>query len=228
MTLPNYIDKPERLGGYLLRYKGPPASSGVSASDIEQELLIRKSASIEPIGWEFFSLLTKESLRPDREEEGRGPYRYEILCRRLGAYVILASDSRNIVDYLLSKKRFMYADKPPFVPIKIHVDRLVRKITHDPTSYAINFVHAKVSGFGDALKSMSLYGDDITEAKLFRDSIDLMSCTRCGLSDISEGFEVIRVGNDGSINFFDNPFERLVEVEVCVANLISWGVIPAP
>jgi hypothetical protein len=89
----------------------------------------------------------------------------------------------------------------------------VKQLLRQPRDYALSFVHARVPGFGNALRALSFYGDDLAGASLFREHADLLVCYTCGLRKAAGGTEILRLGVDGNVSFFLGDQKRLRAIE---------------
>jgi hypothetical protein len=170
--------------------------------------------------WEHFVF---RSEKPLRLEDGTGPCEYPIICRRSGSRVLMLSVAREIVEHLV-KNDFEQAFSPQLRRVSIAVDDLVKGIARRPTLYALSFAHAKVPAFGNSLRGVFYYGDDLAEASLFRDQIDLMVFFTCGLKEAAGGAEIVRLGGDGTVSFFMST-HKVLEVEKALGFLREEGYL---
>lgn len=206
------------LGGFLLDW----SERNVVRTDLlkcDSLTFVRK---IPNTHWEEFEYLSQIALRGEDEISTAKPYRYVLICRRSGSRIILLSFNRDIVEHLLESelsKIFV----PKLRAVSIAVDELVRGITAHPTKYSLSFVHARVPAFGTALRSVSYYGDDLADASLFRDNVDLMNFFICGLRPTVGKSEIVRVGTDGTLSFYMPNVARLNEVEEVFSFLRKEG-----
>jgi hypothetical protein len=95
----------------------------------------------------------------------------------------------------------------------IGVDQLVKSLTQKPTTYVVSFAHARVPAFGAVLRAISFYGDDLGDAALFRQQLNLMVFYTCGLREARGGGEIVRLGSDGSVSFYLHGPSKVLEVE---------------
>lgn len=107
----------------------------------------------------------------------------------------------------------------------ISVDQLVKSLTQRPTTYVVSFAHARVPAFGAVLRAISFYGDDIGDASLFRQQLDLMVFYTCGLREARGGSEIVRLGSDGSISFYLHSPSKVLEVEEVLRFLRASGYL---
>lgn len=65
--------------------------------------------------------------------------------------------------------------------------------------YLIGAVWAAIEGHGRSIRSCSFFGDDLAEAKMFRDIMDKLSVTRVGLRDHKTDKEILSISSIGDI-----------------------------
>lgn len=195
----------QSLSGYLLTTR----SMNISRETILDLHSISFANDIPLPGWEEFTLETSKALI---QEEYRGKYLYPIICRRSGTKLLLLSYNRKIVEYVLDKFK-INKELTYFFNMCINVNSLVKKLTDTPDKYVLSFVHARVPAFGNSLRAISFYGNDISEASMFRENMGLMNFYACGLRKVVGEKEILRLSSDGFISFRLPNLERLVEVQ---------------
>jgi hypothetical protein len=198
------------LSGLLLEW---PVRA-IQRADLEQCRQLRFQDLVGNSKWEKYVYTSHEALRNEDSFGASPPFQYEIICRRSGPRILILSEGRSIVEHLV-KDNLDEVLPPGLRRVSIAVQELVTAITARPTLYVLSFVHARVPAFGAALRSVSLYGDDLAEASLFRDQLPLLIFFICGLRRATGGSEIVRLGADGTISFrFTDPRdERIREVE---------------
>jgi hypothetical protein len=158
--------------------------------------------------WEQYVL---RSSVPLRGEDKGAEYEYGIICRRSGPRLLLATAARPVTSHIIENELpNVFATR--LRPVTINVDGLVRSLIEKPALYSITFVHTKLPGFGAALRSASLYGQDIGEATFVRENLGLMRFATCGLRHASASAEIVRLGTEGTI-FFHLGATSVAEVE---------------
>jgi len=193
----------------------------VQRADLEKVRNVSFVEVVHGTNWEHFSLKSEQALRP---EDRPGPYDYPIICRRSGSRVLVLSVTRQIVEHLLQHD-FESIFSPQLRRVSIAVDGLVKGIANKPTAYALSFAHARVPAFGNSLRAISFYGDDLAEASLFRGQLDLMVFFTCGLREAAGATEIVRLGGDGAISFFMGTSHRVLEVERALSFLRHEGYL---
>ena len=198
------------LSGYLLSVikKGQPFGSQFLRDNDNFEFL----RQINDTGWELFNFTSKTPLL---EEDKKVPFAeygiplpdkfiYPIVCRWSGSFrVLVLSSKKQIVDHLLNEKRyFPTIFKPNLQNIYVKIDRFVKAISNNPDDsfYFFSSLHARVPSSIDDIKTISFYGDDITESKIFRKEKNLLVCYKCGVKPVDHSQELLQIGSNGSIS----------------------------
>ncbi len=104
--------------------------------------------------------------------------------------------------------------------VYIDVQGLVALVCSKPGPYAVTYLHARTSGLGSSLRSLSFYGDDVTGASLYRKHAESLLVHTCGLRDVyadkRTSSEAIRVSAQGKVSFY---YGRRDELETAVKAL---------
>lgn len=212
---------PINLSGYLLEY---------SAATISKEMILRFRAVsfireiAEARRWDLFDFECPEALMGEDEHGIQGPFHYPLVCRISGNRLLLLSRARPIVDFVLSHG-FAPIFRPNLRPVPVAVHELVTKIAHKPEKYVLSFVHVRVSGFGNAIRAASFYGEDIGEAEFFRKNLHLFSCFTCGLRDVAAGADLLRLNTEGFLSFHCPMPSRLLEVQAVLSYIRELGFL---
>jgi hypothetical protein len=194
--------------------------------DTDQFGVVDRIADLRPLEqlyWEQARFRSDSPLTPEDRLRGIPPFDYPIVWRRSGPRLLLLSKNREVVDHF---RRLLAVEiGVRLEPVTIAVDAFVKQTAREPSEYVLSFVHARVSAFGTSLRSASFYGDDVGEAKFFRDGLDLFNCHTCGLRHVTGGAEIVRLGNDGAVSFKYTGPSRLLEVENTLAYLRKSGYL---
>jgi hypothetical protein len=161
--------------------------------------------------WEQFVYESHEPLGGEDKRLVRPPYHYPVLVRRSAARFLLLSNHKEVAPHIIGLLRQSF--KPRLRGIMIGVDQLVKSLTQKPTTYVVSFAHARVPAFGAVLRAISFYGDDLGDAALFRQQLNLMVFYTCGLREARGGGEIVRLGSDGSVSFYLHGPSKVLEVE---------------
>ncbi len=155
--------------------------------------------------WEEFTLLSRKALADEDPEIQKPPYRYRILCVRRGTKLVVLAERRRIAEYvivqLLNRSIF-----PNLRKVAIRVDRLIESCQDRTSEFLITSLYGRFSGADTQLRTMLLYGDDVTESAVYREHKELFNFSSCGIGrrlfddlprvSSSEDREIVRVGND--------------------------------
>lgn len=211
-------DTSHSLSGFLLEWP----KLEIERSDLTRSERLSFKLELPAVGWEEYELTSEEPLRGE-EQPAATIFRYPVTCHRSGPQLLMLSVGRSVVEHLMETTLREFF--PPLCRVSIAVDRFVKDVTARPSNYTLSFVHARVPAFGTALRSVSFSGDDLAEASLFRDHLDLMTCFTCGVKYAAGGPEITRIGNDGWISFLANGVAKLTNVEALLDCLRTCGYV---
>lgn len=217
----------ENLTGYIMvPTKGTEFAHGAFAH-------CKTLKDVGPIAdsvWEQYEYSSTIPLVPEHQLQ-KGPYVYPVICRVAsdGALLLLMSSHKRIIDTFLASDESELL-QPGIYHIGVSVDAVVRNLTRSPGVYTLSFVHARLPGFGSALRAVSFYGDNVAEASMFRENLGKMNCFTCGLRALIEAVEIARIGTDGLISFhlpgeLETRRERLRDVEGVMKYLRRGGYL---
>jgi hypothetical protein len=213
-------DQSPSLNGLLLEWPSRP----VKREDILRSRDLEFHSTLHGSRWEQFVYSAAIAFRGEDLLGKKPPFRYRVVVRRSGARLLVLSDARRIVEHLVDTS--LNDLFPPYLRrVSIGVDALVKAMVKKPTIYSLTFVHARVPAFGASLRSVSFYGDDLTEASLLRENVALMNFFTCGLRPAAGGQELVRIGGDGSISFYLVKSTVLQEIENALAFLKQQGYL---
>ncbi|MEA1647832.1 hypothetical protein UAJ10_02205 [Nitrospirillum sp. BR 11164] len=198
------------VNGYLLFWPGSPGN--IKIEDLSQSSNLRIMSNERAYGWDFMEF--KSNIPLDNEDHGilSPPYLYKIMCRRSGPRVLLLSTGKKIVDVLIEKE-INTTLSPNLRPAHLKINDLVHLIVKSPDRYLLTSVYCRTPAYGADLQSLSMFGDDVGNAELFREIMDRMTAYRCGLGRLRDRKEIVRLGSDGAISFFWENERRAKEVE---------------
>lgn len=185
------------------------------------------SRQLEYSKWEEFKFSSPLPLRGEEQPTLTGHFEYAIFCRRSGPRILVLSEALSVVDAIL-RQESVYGKSPKLRRMSIAVDPLVKFIARSAGRYLLSRVDALVPAYGQALRSISFYGDDIGEAKIFRDSLDLLQCYGCGLREVSGKTEILRLVNKGIVSFQFSGVRRIAEVEKALSFVSGQNFLKFP
>lgn len=212
---------PANLSGYILEYPTEPVTIELITTP-EQITFIQKITKAK--NWELYNFKSSQPLLGEEEQDLKESYDYPIICRRSGQRLLILSIGKNVIDFLLANvfARFI---KPKFSHVPVAIHDLVTHIAQKPQRYVLSFVHARVSGYGAAVRAVSFYGEDVGEADLFRKNLYLFNCFICGLRNVASGGEILRISSEGFV-YFNCPSElRLGDVQLILNFIKELGFL---
>jgi hypothetical protein len=145
----------------------------------------------------------------DEPENERSQYSYQLFVIRGRAKLIVLASRRRIVDYaltqILDRKIF-----PNLRKISIYIERVIEHCTQAEAEFLVTSLHGRFAGSAKNVRSMSLYGDDVTNSPIYRDNHLYFNFHSCGIGRRlfngiprlrpNEEGEIVRVSHDGFIN----------------------------
>ena len=148
----------------------------------------------------------------DSDFLSKPPYDYILFYRqslKRAIFLSITSKLIRLVEEHLAKMLNLISLKA----VNIDVDGLVNEIANNPCEFVITALHAKTAGFGAPLKSVSFYGEDITQVSLYYNHKENLQCHMCGLRNISSYSESVRVGSEGQVQCYYRTPKDLIGVE---------------
>ena len=135
-----------------------------------------------------------------------GVFRYNFLYAFYSDHAILVSTSSDVVDAFVRRLDI----ERMFVRPSVDVARIVTDVyTGRHSYYALSRAFGWIEGQGDALRSISLYGEDVTNCNLFEKILDSLSPHYVQLHELSFGISVLSIGTRGQISFQNRGPESL-------------------
>ena len=212
---------PVNLSGYILESSSEPVTNETLTIP-EQVTFVREFSKAK--NWELYNFKSKQPLLGEVEQDLNASYDYPVICRRSGRRFLILSIGRNIIDHLLSNI-FAPIIRPTFQNVPVAIHDLVTRITQQPQRYVLSFVHARVSGYGAAVRAVSFYGEDVGEADIFRSNLYLFNCFTCGLRNVAGGGEILRINSEGFVYFLCPSELRLREVQLILNFVRDLGFL---
>ena len=160
-----------------------------------------------PSGWQFLRL---SSNRPLLDESGPGPFVYSYLFRESGNRFILFSLSDLGNQIVIDRARLSNLVEEP----QIDINKLVRHNVWPPNieaepqgrKFILNAVWAAISGEGKGLRTVSFFGDNLAEGKIFKDNLEFAGPEvlpyRVSLREISAKHELASIGSKGELSIY--------------------------
>ena len=158
--------------------------------------------------WEEHILTSPRPLADEPESDG-GAYEYRMHVIRGRARMLFLAPRRRIVDFALGQildRRIV----PNLRKVSVFVDRLIDRCSEAESPFLITSLHGRFSGPSTQIRSLSLYGDDVTESTIYGEHGNLFNFHSCGVGRrLFEGLprlkpneegEIVRVSTDGFVN----------------------------
>lgn len=210
--------------GYVMSWPGGMLDADAGATRADRffsrittvpEMVGNRDAFTISKRWRRLVYASHEPLRGEQRIDGFPEvFRYRLLIRvsEVSHTVIIGSETTKITNLLV--KRMQDVLSPQLQSIQIRVDALVEHLLGeaDPP-FAMTRLVMDVPSQGNALKTMSLAGDDIARAKSIQDVITGNTTKEVGLRDVRDSVESAGLGSAGTVRFYDN---RLEGVERCL------------
>lgn len=173
-------------------------------------------------GWLSFQLRSPDPLIQEDIDKSP-PYKYPFLIRLSSnkRRMLVVSIHESVVSNLA-----LQADWRDIIrSAKIRIPDLVIHLTHKPDIYCLSIVYARIDGYGRALRTISLYGSDLAEAKLFHDILPKMVPFRIQLRDIITGEDILQLGSKGEVSFMYNGEDTLIKIDKSLIFLTMHGFL---
>lgn len=91
----------------------------------------------------------------------------------------------------------------PFSPIHVNIDNMTKDLTSLKNKpYYVSYISGKISGMGEDITSLTLYGNNIVSSSLYKGYKDNIEVLTCGLKDKFLKTEVMRINTEGYFSFF--------------------------
>ena len=107
----------------------------------------------------------------------------------------------------------------------VDVPRLVVECATRPSRFVLGSIYARVDGFGEAIRTIALYGADLADADLFVNLLPHLVPHRATLKDSAKGIDVLNVGVDGEVGFRFRGMEALSDLDRALKHLSDNGWI---
>jgi hypothetical protein len=234
------------LGTHAAGFLLDASTGAIDRRDIARLACLSPAEEIAP-GWSAIEYVTTHPIPNVDALPGEAPFRHVLLLRWGRSSLLALSHDYRVVNFFL-KNEIKPVLRTAIRKNEIHVHELILHMTGmddgqpaqsstDVESleadlfvsyYTLSFAAGRTDAFGEDLQKMQFYGDRISKATLFQDSIPLMRFYSCSLRN--NGTDVVRLGRDGFVAF-EIPSrppllrERLLEVNRILRSLTDGGYI---
>lgn len=173
-------------------------------------------------GWDWLTLTSKDPLLKELPSLS-DLFHYSFLLRTHKEHIVLLGQENSIVELLIDR----YHLRPRLYCPSVAVESLVKSLVENPGPYVLSAVYARVEGYGQALRSVVLYGADLGSARLFRDMLKDLQPYRVGLRRHATGQEILSIGSRGEMNFIFNGVGSLEQIDrtlgfLATESFIDW------
>lgn len=190
--------------------------------------LVYDSAFKSSSRWEVYTFHSDKSfseyLSPGLAQP---PFPYPALCARSGSKLIVLTPRKDLTKYVLrstlSKRVF-----PNLRQVQIHIPSIVEAFQHSDSEYVITSLHGHMRGSETALRTMSIWGSNVTNSSLYEDYKGLFDFTSCGVAkrdpsnmSVVEERELVRLSSDGSLSMQTFNRNRAAELSLIIAHIIE-------
>lgn len=195
--------------GYI--YRTPLSQDGDILSSIQTSSDFIFFSRLKESNW-FSAMMKLPTPLEESDLPGKdGSFYYRIFGRKSGNRYIFCSTKREAISFLA--ETILPRMDLKLYPQGIDIDRLVRLLISNPDNLSLSYIHTRVTNSGVALRSMSLYGDDLGGAKLVLENAANFNFYSCGISLGIKSKELVRLGTNGSISIHGLEPAQLKSVE---------------
>lgn len=202
------------LSGFIVA--SPAARDFMTKDFVMEEPAIPKGATMKLkhtrvfnlARWDEYSLRSFVPLGDETAEEN-GPFDYLVYIVRGYSKLLVLSHRRRIVEVALAQV-FSNCVYPNLRKVPILIDEMIDFCQRPEAEFLITSLHGKYSGSGTDLRSISLYGDDVSRSTLFVEHHGQFNFHTCGLgrrlfdglpkAALPDDGEVIRIASDGFVS----------------------------
>lgn len=145
----------------------------------------------------------------DEPETEHGRYSYQLFIVRGRAKLIMLAPRRRMVDYALAQI-FDRTISPRLRKINVYIEKVIDYCARADAQFLVSSLHGRFSGASRDVRSLSLYGDDVTSSAIFAEHRDFFNFHSCGLGRrlfdglprlrANEEGEIVRLSHDGFLN----------------------------
>ena len=154
------------------------------------------------------ALSNSDQLIDANPAQRKSIYIYSVYLR-ISVHALVVAEDSAVVDAFLSAT--VLQKKLPLKRTQVRVADLINDLVDVRQELVLTHIHGRVGGT-DALKTMSLWGDDLARSPIFLSLRNSLVGTQCGLKIKDEKKEALRITNEGQISFYDDSV-RVTGVE---------------
>ena len=160
---------------------------------------------------------------------GGGPATYPFLLRESSDRLILLSTHTTIVQSFFRACGIESMIEYPRVNIVQLVSAVTAPAEPEGRIYRLGAVFAAAEGYGRSLKTVAFWGDDLGDARLFREISPKLAPFRAAVRDVRTDREIASIGSNGEVSLFYRGLGHLDQTDRLFRffthlDLITWGV----
>lgn len=194
---------------------------------------LRSVSGVEPLRdgkWYTFSWAPKYSVRNEYGDgvEATREQPCQFIVRQSSDRFMLLSTHGTIVEAFFRQARMSDLIEFPRIDIGAIVNHLSGTESADGREYRMGVLFGQLEGYGRALRTIGLWGDDIANAQFFYQIRHQISAYRVSIRDTRSDREVASVGSQGEVSFYYRGLIQLDQTDRLMKfltglNVISWS-----
>lgn len=215
-------DNQRAFSGYLARLSGRTSPKDLFLHKHD----VTKFRAIGSSHWQVFSWAPQESLGGSNSSRpATSPLEeHAFLFRQSSDRFIVLSDQARMADQILKSFSASYNIEYPLVQVQAIVDELLAEARQAGRKYRLCSLFASRSS-STALKTIGVWGDDISNDEFFARVISEVSPYRIGLGDAAGSKEIASIGSGGELSFYFRNPTQLRNVDRLISVLTKSGHI---
>lgn len=162
--------------------------------------------------WDIYNYESSLPLAGEELFNITGPFIYPIVCCIAQQRLLLLSHNKKIINVFIDHIH-LNNSRLKLTNCFIDVDSFVREISNNKPDYLLTSINAFYPGRSDSIKYLSFYGDNISNADIFKNHMQSMNFYKCGIRETNSIEELLKVGNDGTISFVFNDIPILRNID---------------
>ena len=221
------------LSGYLLASPNdaaiPRAALETASRSPSRKPFLRYEGQYQNLKlWEHYTFFSDRSFSDDNTTNQHPPFKYPVYCARSGTKLIILSERRRLTDYII-ETTLNSSIFPNLRHVNFHLEKIIAAFQDSASQYRLTSLHGRYSGPRRSLRTIALYGPEVTDSALFKDQHHLFDFYLCGIAErqaedpflLNDDGEVARMGNNGSITIQSFTKKRATELTRIVSRLIK-------
>lgn len=200
--------------------------------DLDREQVPRLSANGTAFGINQIDKLVLTTHKPlaDEDDTEKNEFHYDLLLIRGFSKLVLLAERRAVADYVFFNV-FRCLPAPRLRKVGVQIKSIVKNAELSSSEYLATSLAGRFAGSGENLKTMILYGNEVTASSVFKDQGDLFNFYSCGLGRrLFDGLprnvhadqkEIIRIQNDGALTANISSRKSANEVISIIGHIIK-------